>query len=307
MKNRRKTWSSVFTALIICLMFGAPARAQEIAAPATQSMTSAHQPRVAVVLGGGGARGLAHVGVLRVLQQAKVPIDLIVGTSAGSIVGALYADRPEATALQNLLTDAKRKDFIDFSLLHILDGPVEGNALVSFLQTNMRADDFGGLKIRFVAVATDLVKGEVFPIDSGAVAPAVHASAALPPYFHSVSLDGHTLVDGGVTAPLAVNVALKYRPQVVIAVNVSGRLSSKMPRNSIGEVARSYSITLDVLEQITAQKADIVIVPDVGTAGTFDASDKKGLFDAGAAAATKSLPKIKELLAVKGIVSPASP
>lgn len=297
----------MFTALIICLMLCAPARAQETAAPTKPSTTSARQPRVAIVLGGGGARGLAHVGVLRVLEQAKVPIDLIVGTSAGSIVGALYADNPDATALQNLLTDATRKDFIDFSLLHILDGPVEGNALVRFLQTNMRADDFGGLKIRFVAVATDLGKGEVFPIDSGAVAPAVHASAALPPYFHSVSLGGRTLVDGGVTAPLAVNVALKYRPQVVIAVNVSGMLSSKMPRNSIGEVARSYSITLDVLEQITAQKADVVVVPDVGTAGTFNASDKKGLFDAGAAAATKSLPKIKELLAERGIVLPASP
>ncbi len=97
---------------------GLAARAQ--VSPHARSFTPERQPRVAVVLGGGGARGLAHVGVLQALESINVPIDLIVGTSAGSIVGALYADRPDATALRNLLVDARRKDFVDFSLLHIL-------------------------------------------------------------------------------------------------------------------------------------------------------------------------------------------
>ncbi len=264
-------------------------------------------PRVALALGGGGARGLAHVGVLQALEQAKIHVDLIVGTSAGSIVGALYADRPDATALRELLTNARRKDFVDFSLLHILNGPVTGHALEKFLRTNMRARDFDDLKIPFVAVATDLGKGEVFPIDTGPVATAVHASAALPLYFHSVSLGGRTLVDGGVTAPLPVSVALKYRPQVVIAVNVAGTLPPTIPKNSLGEVARSFSILLGVLGQIDGRGADVVITPDVGAVGTFNASDKENLFDAGARAVTEALPRIKKVLAEKGINPPASP
>jgi NTE family protein len=170
----------------------------------------------------------------------------------------------------------------------------------------MRARDFSSLKIPFVAVATDLEKGEVYPIKSGPIAVAVHASAALPPYFHSVSLDGRTLVDGGVTAPLPVSVALTYRPQVVIAVNVSGSLSPKMPKNSISEVARSYSITLNVLEEINGREANVVIIPDVGSNGTFNISNKQGLFDAGSKAATKTLPQIRKVLAEKNIIVPAS-
>ena len=285
---------------------GSTAAAQIITAPAPRPAISQRQPRVVLVLGSGGARGLAHVGVLQVLEKAKIPIDLIIGTSAGSIVGALYADNPDAAALRDLMTDIKRKDFVDFSLLHILNGPIRGNALEQFMRTNMKAQDFSSLKIPFIAVATDLEKGEAYPIGSGPIAPAIHASAALPPYFHSVSLDGRTLVDGGVTAPLPVSIALTYRPQIVIAVNVSGLLPSKMPKNDLSEVARSYSITLDALEDFNEREADVVIRPDVGTNGTFNISDKDDLFDAGSRAATDALPQIKKLLLEKGIVVPAS-
>jgi NTE family protein len=292
---------SILAVLFGSLAFSA-AQAQTAAPWPSPAISRRQQPRVVLVLGSGGARGLAHVGVLQVLEQSKIPIDLIVGTSAGSIAGALYADNPNAAALRDLMSNATRKDFVNFSLLHILNGPITGKALEQFLQTNMKANDFASLKIPFVAVATDLEKGEAYPITNGPIAPAVHASAALPPYFHSVSLDGRTLVDGGVTAPLAVEVARAYRPQVIIAVNVSGSLPPKMPGNSLSEVARSYSITLDVLEEFNERDANVVITPDVGTNGTFDVSDKEGLFEAGSKAAISALPQIKKVLAEKGIV-----
>lgn len=296
-QGRQAIYMLLLTCLIIC-----GARAQETTTPArTNRAASQTQPRVVVVLGSGGARGLAHVGVLQALEEAQVPIDLIVGTSAGSIVGALYADRADAAALRDIFANVKRKDFVDFSWLHILNGPITGNKLTSFLETNLQARDFSELKIPFVAVATDYGAGEVFPINSGPVAQAVHASAALPPYFRAVQRDGRRLVDGGVTAPLPVNVALKYNPEVVIAVNVSGALPTKLPTNDVSEVVRAYSITLEVLCNLNAQNAQIVISPNVGGAKTFNVSDPTVLFNAGAQAAKQALPRIKQLLAEKKI------
>jgi len=290
----------IFAVLIALISFNF-SRAQADVERSAESACSPQQPKVILVLGGGGARGLAHIGVIQVLEQANIPIDMIVGTSAGSIAGALYADNPNAADLRTIFTNAKRKDFIDFSLLHIFNGPITGKALEQFLRTNMHASDFRELKIPFVAVSTDLEKGVSYPIDAGPIAPAVHASVAMPLYFHSVQLDGRTLVDGGVTAPLAVSIARKYRPDVVIAVSVSGSLPPKMPSNSLGEVARSYSITLDTLEGISKSSADVVVTPDIGTSGTFKVSDKQFLFDAGAKAAIQALPQIKKIMADKGI------
>lgn len=306
--GRWRLWlRSVLLIVGVCLC----CQAQTPQAPSSPTTPPARpfvrQPRVALALGGGGARGLAHVGVLQVLEHAGVPIDLIVGTSAGSIVRALYADHPDAQALRELLTNVRRKDFVDFSLLHILNGPITGDALTKFLQSNMQASDFSDLKIPFVAVATDLEQGVVCPLDSGPIAPAVHASVALPPYFHSVSLGGRTLVDGGVTAPLPVSVAKSYQPEVVIAVSVSGSLSREVPKNALKEVARSYSITLAVLGKLDEREANLVITPDVSAAKTFKVSNSEELFNAGVKAATESLPRLKQVLLEKGIALPIRP
>lgn len=289
--------------LLLGLMCG-PARAQETTSANTDGAVLPSPPRVVLVLGSGGARGLAHVGVLQALEEARVPLDLIVGTSAGSIVGSIYADHADAAALRAIFANVTPQDFIDFSFRHIFNGPIKGDKLADFLETNLQARDFRDLKIPFVAVATDFGAGEVLPLTSGPLVEAVHASAALPPYLRPVQLDGRTLVDGGVTAPLPVNVALKYKPDIVIAVDVSGALPAKILTNDVSTVARAYSITLDVLCQLNGQNADVVINPDVDGATTFKFTDPTVLFDAGAKAANEALPKIKRLLAAKGIELP---
>jgi NTE family protein len=252
-----------------------------------------------LVLGGGGARAFAHVGVLKVLEEEQIPIDLIVGTSAGSIVGALYADNPNARAIKELMTNIKDKDFVDISLIHILDGPITGNALEDYLLKHMEARDFKDLKINFIAVTTDLRTGRVIPISSGPIAPAVHASCALPPYFHPVSLYGYTLVDGGVSDPVPAKVAREYKPNVVIAVDIAEELSPVMPHNDIGLSMRALEITGRELGKLRAQDADLVIYPKVGHAGVFDIKNKEELFNAGAEAARKALPQIRALLGSK--------
>lgn len=250
------------------------------------------QPRVALVLGGGGARGFAHVGVIEALQQEKIPVDLVVGTSAGSIIGSIYAANPNVSKLKKIMLDADRSDVLDISALHPLDGPITGSALRNFIKTHTYNRDIQNLRIRFVAVATDLKTGATVPIASGPTAPAVNASSALPPFFHPVRLYGHTLVDGGTTDPVAVDVALRYHPKVIIAVSIVDDLPNIMPSNAIGIYDRSYIISDQRFNHFTTEGADVVIHPYVGQVGTFDDSQKQTLINAGYRAAIKALPKI---------------
>lgn len=261
-------------------------------------------PRVALVLGGGGARGLAHIGVLRVLQQEHIPIDLIVGTSAGSIVGALYASDPNVDRLQNIVMKTGITDILDVS--PSLTGPVSGNALQNFILRYVPEHNFNQLQIRFVAVTTDLETGRVIPISSGPVAPAVNASAALPPVFHPVYLYGHYLVDGGVSDLVPVDVALTYHPKVIIAVNVTPNLPRDMPTNIVGIFNRSYTILDNRTAAYSMKGADIQLHPEVGQTGVFDGSNKVQLIRDGENAARQALPQICALLKANQIPSDCS-
>lgn len=250
------------------------------------------QPEVALVLGGGGARGFAHVGVMEVLQEEKIPVDLVVGTSAGSIMGSLYAADPNVHKLKKLMLNTDRSDILDVSALHPLEGPITGSALQNFIRIHTHNRDIQNLKIRFVAVATDLKTGATVPIASGPTAPAVNASSALPPFFHPVRLYGRTLVDGGTTDPVAVDVARRYHPKVIIAVSIVDDLPHQMPTNAIGIYDRSYIISDQRFNNYSTKGADVVIHPYVGQTGTFDDSQKQQLITAGYRATKKALPAI---------------
>jgi NTE family protein len=262
-------------------------------------------PRVALVLGGGGARGMAHVGVLRVLQQEHIPIDLIVGTSAGSIVGALYADSTSSYRTEQALMEASLfGDILDLSLS--LQGPASGNALQNFILRHSRARYFNQLRIPFIAVATDLNTGRTVPISSGPVAPAVNASAALPPIFRPVPLYGHLLVDGGVTDLIPVNVAKKYNPKITIAVSVIPDLGPYVPGTIVSVYDRAYDISDRRTAQFEMKGADVQLHPYVGQTGVFQSSNKLALVRAGEAAARRALPQICALLRENNIRSKCS-
>ena len=261
-------------------------------------------PRVALVLGGGGARGLAHIGVLKVLQQQHIPIDLIVGTSAGSIVGAIYAADPNANRLQNIVMKTGITSILDVT--PSLKGPVTGFALQKFLLRYVTVRNFNQLQIRFVAVTTDLETGQIIPISSGPVAPAVNASAALPPVFHPVHLYGHYLVDGGVSDLVPVDVALTYHPKIIIAVNVTPNLPHTMSNNIVGVFDRSYNILDNRTANYSMEGANIKLHPYVGQTGVFDSGNKAQLIRAGEIAAQHALPQICALLKANQIPSDCS-
>lgn len=289
---------AAFFSLII-LLAGCAAPRPDITIPAQMPPApKIKQPvHVALVLGGGGARGIAHAGVLKVLEEEHVPIDLIVGTSAGSIVGALYADDPNADRVQELLMSAKKKDFVDISLLHTFKGLISGNALQNYLLANMQHQDFDGLKIPFIAVATDITTGNAIELAGGPVAPAVNASSALPPYFRPVNLYGHRLVDGGVSEPVPVPTAKKYKPDIIIAVNISRESDGKTPNNILRVSTRSAGIIGAKLAKLQTQMADIAIYPEVGSTTAFDGSNREELYQAGQHAMRAAMPKLKQLLA----------
>lgn len=262
--------------------------------------------QVAVVLGGGGARAIADLGVFEVLEEHGIKVDLIVGTSGGSIIGALYADNPNAQSLKAIAEKLKLNDFVDFSLLGAIHGThnlsssyVNGKNGEKFLENNMHAREFKDLKIPFIAVATDIVTGETVALNNGPIAPAVRASYSIPGLFAPVEIYGRTLVDGGVSAPLAVAVARRYNPKIIIAVDLSLPVDESGVHNIMDVVAKSLSINYNTLNDMMGKEANVLIKPKMRNIGIFDAHRKDELYAAGRKATEDKISEIKTQLSKK--------
>jgi NTE family protein len=252
--------------------------------------------RVALVLGSGGVRGIAHVGVLEEFEKAGIPVDLIVGCSAGSIVGALYADNPNAAYVKQILTHMRRTNLLDINLWNCRFGLSQGAMLSRTLEKYLEASTFDELKIPFVTVASDLNSGELVPIGSGDIVKAVRASSSIPLVFVPVELDGRILVDGGVIDPVPVRVARDLGAQFVIAVDLRELLPQTFPTNLFGVAKRSTEIAFLWYNESCIRGADVVIRPKMCDIGTFDDSKNKKIYQAGRQAARDAMARIKELI-----------
>ena len=257
-------------------------------------------PRVALVLGGGAARGFAHVGVLRVLEDERIPVELVVGTSVGSLVGALYADGYNARELEALSRTLERDDFFDFSLgpAFFGTGLAKGERLEGWMRDHLRARSIEQLAIPYAAVATDLDDGSAVVLDRGDVARAVRASSAIPGVFEPVSIDGKLLVDGGIVANLPVKIARRLGADIVIAVDVSEVSGRAHPANFVEVVMRTVTILNHQGVEEMARDADVLLSPAVGDVSLLDFDAKDRAFAAGIAAAREKLPEIRK--AVEG-------
>jgi NTE family protein len=275
-----------------------------------QIPTPAHQPivakptkpvRVALVLGSGGARGFAHVGVIRVLHEAGVPIDVITGASIGSVIGALYASYPNPDWLERITLNVKRNVLIDFNIFHLNEGVVTGYGIQDFLLRHIRVKNFRQLKIPLTVVATNFNNGQPYLISGGPIPPAVNASAAIPGFFKQVHLYGKTLVDGGLSAPVPVAAAEAYHPKMIIAVDIDEELTSHLPGGFFGKLSRSLDILQQNLTDHTVGAADVVLHPNVGDVGAMDFSQRYRMVRAGKLNAMKALPSILKIMKEKGI------
>jgi NTE family protein len=261
-------------------------------------------PRVALVLGGGAARGFAHVGVIRVLEQEKIPIHLIVGTSVGSLVGALYAATPHSPNLESIALELERDDLVDYSFLTLKKGLIIGDRLERFVSQRVAVSRIEDLALPFAAVATDIRTGERVVLNGGPLAPAVHASCALPGIFQPVEIDGRLLVDGGVLESLPVPTAKFLGANVTIAVDVGTRIKNIQAADIVTVMIQALNISGAEMRRRHAQEADVLIRPDVNGVGAFDFTLKQRCVESGATAAREALPRIRDVLAAHRIHLP---
>jgi NTE family protein len=260
------------------------------------------RPRVILVLGGGGARGLSHIGVLRVLEQEQIPVDEIVGVSVGALIGSLYAAGLPVEKIESMAHDIgwdKLTGQSKISMLRLLlsNELVPTARMETYLNKYMGKKTFADLRIPFLCVATDMQSGQRVILKDGPVAPAARASATIPGLFQPVTIDGHVLVDGGLVDNLPTNVA-DIRPDwdVVIAVLPHVDVTT-LPTNTVYRtLIRSLEIQRDVIVAQNREHADVLIEPQVSNIGFADLDKSVECVDAGVRAARLQALEIKKVL-----------
>jgi len=256
----------------------------------------AARPKIALVLGGGAARGFAHIGVIRALEQEKVPIDMIVGTSVGSLIGAIYANETNSFELEWTAFTLEKDDLFDYALFSAITGMgvVKGDKLEDFVKSKITTANIENLKLPFAAVATDLNRGTRVVLDRGSVAKAVHASSAIPGVFSPVDYQGRVLVDGGIVDNIPISVARDKGADIVIAVDISENVTNFNITNLMDVVLQSVNIMFNESVKYRKKDADVLITPAVGNVGMLDFTQKKRCMQAGIDAAQKAMPEIRK-------------
>jgi NTE family protein len=251
--------------------------------------------KIALVLGAGASKGFAHIGVLKILENNRVPIQMIVGTSVGSFVGSLYAAGYDAYGLQKIGMSLERGDIADLTIPD--NGFFKGERLRDFVNTKVRQAPIEKLRIPFYAVATDIKSGESVVFNSGNTGMAVQASCSIPGVFQPAKFSGTSYVDGGVLKPLAVDVARTYGADVVIAVDISSGIDTLVPTTTVETIMKSIQIMYNRMSQVPISQADVVIRPNVSFVGSADFSRRNEAIMEGEKAALAAMPKINEILA----------
>jgi len=259
--------------------------------------------KVGLALGSGGLRGLAHIGVLKVLTSEKIPIDFLAGSSAGAIVAAYFAVHGEIESFEKLVL---RMTKVEFARLIDLGLPkkalIRGRKIKRFLNELFEKKSFSRLKIPLTIVATDLRTGREIQLKRGNVAEAVMASAALPGAFPPIAFKKYLLVDGGVVNPTPINALRKMRANILIGVDLTMAGKAPLRNPNVFEILlRSFDVlrTQTIKAKLSKNKKNLVIIkPHIKGSFNFLAqlSKRKALIKKGEKATKIALPKIKKLL-----------
>ena len=257
--------------------------------------TAAKPARVALVLGGGGCRGYSHIGVLRALEAAGHRPDLIVGSSVGSLVGALYAGGMTASGLER---DGRSLDTNTLRRWTWPDlGIFSGAAIAHFVKARISKATIEELDTRFAAVATDLSTGELVVLYRGEIGRAVQASGSLPGLFEPVRLEGRLCVDGNLVAPVPVSVARSLGAVRVVAVDITFPPAEASLGNPIDALYQGFSILTRRLAQAERERADVFIEPPIPAHNDMSPATLTAMIDAGEKATVAVMPAIRKLFA----------
>jgi NTE family protein len=251
--------------------------------------------KIGLALGGGAAKGFAHIGVIKMLEASGIHPDVVAGTSAGSVVGALYASGMDAFALQQTafgLDEAKIRDVRLFS-----GGLVQGQALQDYVNQLLHKQPIEQLKMPFAAVATELETGTRTVFVRGNTGRAVRASSSIPGVFEPVEIHGKHYVDGGVVSPIPVDAARQLGADFVIAVDISAAPDGSNPQGMMNIVGQSIDIMGRQLAAQESARADVVIRPDLRGIGRTDFEQKNQAILEGEKATLAAMPAIRAKLA----------
>ncbi len=275
---------------LLCLIFIiASCTPREAVQPQTK------QPaKIALVLGGGAARGFAHIGVLKILETNQIPIHMIVGTSAGSFVGSLYAYGFNSYQLQKIALGIERGDIVDITIPD--NGFIKGDLLEDYVNKMLRNTPMEKLRTPFSAVATEVPNGKETVFGTGNTGKAVRASSSIPGVFNPVKIGNKMYVDGGVVSPIPVDAAKMLGADVVIAVDISSDLDTNQPSSTIDTILQSINIMSSKVSVSQLSRADVVIRPMVGHIGSADFTMRNEAILEGEKAALQALPKIQETI-----------
>lgn len=251
---------------------------------------------VGLALGGGASKGFAHVGIIKVLKENGIPVKVVTGTSAGSIVGSLFASGMSPDRLELEAEILGKTDLVDLTLS--TSGFIKGEKLQNYINRKVGGRRIQQFPIKFAAVATDFETGKAVAFNQGNAGQAVRASAAIPNVFQPVIIGRHTYVDGGLSQPVPVSAARRQGANFVIAVDISVRPSKNISQGFFSYLDQTLNVMSVSALQNELGQADVVIKPqvlDLGAVGGFD--QKKRAIRLGEEAARAALPEIKRKLA----------
>ncbi len=264
-------------------------------APPPKPPPPARPPRIGLALGGGAARGFAHIGVIQVLEDAGIRPDLVVGTSAGSLVAALYASGKSGAELGRLAMGMDESAITDWAFPG--RGLIRGEALARYVRDNTGGRTIEQLPLPLGIVATDLDSGEGMLFQRGDLGTAVRASSAVPAVFQPVRIGSREYVDGGLVSPVPVRFARQMGAELVIAVDISTTPDGNPTGDMMRLLLQTFAIMGRSINRFELKEADVVLRPKLRGQSSADFTLRRQTIDAGREAATAALVQLRERLA----------
>lgn len=297
-KNGEKYFAAGRLALIVLaiLAFAGCTATPPAAVPepvVSEPMPPKRPPRIGLALGGGAARGFAHVGVIQVLEEAGIRPALVTGTSAGSLVATLYASGKTGAQLQQVADTMEEATFADWTLPLFSRGLLRGDALARYVHGQVRGRLIEDMPLPLGVVATDLSTGQGVLFQRGDAATAVRASSAVPAVFQPVRIAGRDYVDGGLVSPVPVRYARQMGAELVIAVDISNAPEGNPAGDTLQILLQTFNIMGQSINRWELRDADLVVRPVLTGVASSDFNARRRSIQAGRLAMQQLLPKLR--------------
>jgi NTE family protein len=299
MKRLRSCFFPFLMAMLVSACTTPPPVTKPVLPPEPPPAASKVPPRIGLALGGGAARGFAHVGVIQVLEEAGIRPNLVAGTSAGSLVAAIYASGKSGAQLQQVAETMEEAAIADWSLQIFSRGALRGEALARYVNAQVNSRLIENMPMPLGIVATDLNTGVDTVFQRGDTGTAVRASSAVPAVFQPVKISGRDYVDGGLVSPVPVRAAHKMGAELVIAVDISSPPEGNITGGTLEILLQTFSIMGKSINTFELRDADVVVRPVLSGISSADFGARKRSIEAGRQAMLLALPQLRAAIAAK--------